>query len=114
MKYDNMKTIHEAFNDIYESEIEDYDNKEDFNEDLAKHGCISGIVGGLAFFNQTSELFDNFEDECNDWLEELTEGTGLNPFELFKNWDVAINSEHNKNTVIWAMFEEYVATMETE
>ena len=36
MKYDNMKTIHEAFNDIYESEIEDYDNKEDFNEDLAK------------------------------------------------------------------------------
>ena len=79
MKYDNMKTIHEAFNDIYESEIEDYDNKEDFNEDLAKHGCISGIVGALAFYNQTSELFDNFEDECNDWLEELTEGTGLNP-----------------------------------
>ena len=109
-----MKTIHDAFNDIYESEIEDYDNKEDFNEDLAKHGCISGIVGGLAFFNQTTELFDNFEDECNDWLEELTEGTGLNPFELFPGWDVAINSEHNKNTVIWTMFEEYVATMETE
>ena len=114
MKYDNMKTIHDAFNDIYESEIEDYDNKEDFNEDLAKHGCISGIVGCLAFFNQTTELFDNFEDECNDWLEELTEGTGLNPFELFPDWDVAINSEHNKNTVILAMFEEYVAKMETE
>ena len=100
MKYDNMKTIHHAFNDIYESEIENYDNKEDFNEDLAKHGCISGMVGGLVYFNQTSELFDNFEDECNDWLEELTEETGLNPFELFKNWDVAINSEHNKNTEI--------------
>ena len=114
MKYDNMKTIHEAFNDIYESEIEDYDNKEDFNEDLAKHGCIYGIVGGLAFFNQTTELFDNFEDECNDWLEELTEETGLNPFELFQNWDVAINSAYNKNIIIWAMFEEYVAKMETE
>ena len=109
-----MKTIHEAFNDIYESEIEDYDNKEDFNEDLAKHGCISGIVGGLAFFNQTTELFDNFEDECNDWLEELTEETGLNPFELFQNWDVAINSDYNKNIIIWAMFEEYVAKMKTE
>ena len=109
-----MKTIHEAFNDIYESEIEDYDNKEDFNEDLAKHGCISGIVGGLAFFNQTTELFDNFEDECNDWLEELTEETGLNPFELFQNWDVAINSAYNKNIIIWAMFEEYVAKMKTE
>ena len=114
MKYDNMETIHEAFNDIYESAIEDYDNKEEFDEDLAKHGCISGIVGGLIYFWETTELFDNFEDECNEWLEELTKETGLNPFELFHNWDVAINSEHNKNTVIWAMFEEYVANMETE
>lgn len=108
MKYDNMETIRDAFEEIYESEIESYDNKEQFDEALAKYGCISGMVGELVWFNQTTELFDNFEDECNDWLEELTEETGMNPFELFHNWDVAINSEHNKNTVIWAMFEEYV------
>jgi hypothetical protein len=114
MKYDNMETIRDAFNEIYESEIEAYDNKEQFDEDLAKHGCISGIVGSLMCYSDTTELFDNFEDECNDWLEESTEETGLNPFELFPNWDVAINSACNKNIIIWAMFEDYVATMETE
>ena len=113
MKYDNMKTIQEAFDGIYESAVEGYDSKEKFDEDFAKNGCISGMVGGLVYFYQTSELFDNFEDECNDWLEELTEGTDLNPFELFKNWDVAINSAYNKNIIIWAMFEEYVANKAT-
>ena len=29
-------------------------------------------------------------------------------------WDYSINSDFNNNTVVWAMFEEYVATMETE
>ena len=113
MKYDNMETIREAFNEIYESAVERYDSKEEFDEHLAKYGCVSG-VNGLVYFRETNELFDNFEDECNDWLEKLTEETGLNPFELFHNWDVAINSLYNKNTVVWAMFEEYVATIETD
>ncbi len=103
-----METIRDAFEEIYESEIKAYDNKEQFDEVLAKHGCISGIVGSLMYYSDTTELFDNFEDECNDWLEESTKETGMNPFELFHNWDVAINSAYNKNTVIWAMFEEYV------
>ena len=114
MKYENMETIRDAFDEIYESEVEGYDKKDQFNEDLAKHGCISGIVGSLMYYSDTTELFDNFEDECNDWLEESTKETGMNPFELFHNWDVAINSAYNKNIVIWAMFEDYVATMETE
>ena len=109
MKYDNMETIRDAFEEIYDSAVEGYDSKEKFDEDLAKHGCISGMVCGLIYYSDTTELFDNFEDECNDWLEELTEETSLNPFELFHNWDVAINSKCNKNTVIWAMFEDYVA-----
>ncbi|MGU4174322.1 DUF7222 domain-containing protein, partial [Pseudomonas aeruginosa] len=64
MKYDNMETIHEAFNEIYESAVEGYDSKEKFDEYLAKHGCISGMVDGLIYFWETTELFDNFEDEC--------------------------------------------------
>ena len=113
MKYDNMETIRDAFDEIYESEIERYDNKEQFDEDLAKHGCISGIVGGLISYRETTELFDNFEDECNEWIADLKEETGLDPWDLFSDWDYSINSQYNKNTVIWKMFEEYVATMET-
>ncbi|MGC8064195.1 DUF7222 domain-containing protein, partial [Salmonella enterica] len=56
MKYDNMETIHEAFNEIYESAVEGYDSKEKFDEYLAKHGCISGMVDGLIYFWETTEL----------------------------------------------------------
>ena len=107
MEYNNANTINDAFKDIYESNIEDYENAEDFQFYLMKHGCVSGMVDGLIYFWETSELFDEFEDECDDWLDEL----GLKPWEIFPNWDVAINSEYNKNTVIWAMFEEYVANL---
>lgn len=113
MEYDNMETIRDAFNEIYDSAVEGYDSKEVFNEYLAKYGCVSG-VDGLIYYWETTELFDNFEDECNEWLWNLKEETGLNPWELFSNWDYSINSQYNKNTVIWAMFEEYVATTETE
>ena len=113
MKYDNMATINEAFDEIYESAVEGYTSKEEFDEYLAKYGCVSG-VDGLIYYSETTELFDNFEDECNDWLEDLKEETGLNPWDLFSNWEVAINSQYNKNTVVWAMFEEYVATMKTD
>ena len=107
MKHNNANTISDAFEDIYESNIEDYENAEDFRFDLMKYGCISGIVSGLIYFYETSELFDEFEDECNDWLDEL----GLKPWEIFPNWEIYINSACNKNIVIWAMFEEYVANL---
>ena len=107
MKYNNANTINDAFKDIYESNIEDYENAEAFQFYLMKHGCVSGMVDGLIYFWETSELFDEFEDECDDWLDEL----GLKPWEIFPDWDFAVNSKHNKNIVIWAMFEEYVANL---
>ena len=118
MKYNNANTVNDIFKDIYEYTIDNYKNADDFRSDLMKHGNIHGCISEilmdmdtqLIFHWETTELFDKFEDECNDWFREL----GFKPWEVFPDWDFAINSKHNKNIVIWAMFEEYVANMETE
>ena len=118
MKYNNANTVNDIFKDIYEYTIDNYKNVDDFRSDLMKHGnihdCISEILMDmdtqLIFHWETTELFDEFEYECNDWLRQL----GFKPWEKFPDWDFAVNSKHNKNIVIWAMFEEYVANMETE
>ena len=118
MKNNNANTVNDIFKDIYEHTIDNYKNVDDFRSDLMKHGNIHGCISEilmdmdtqLIFHWETTELFDEFEDECNDWLMQL----GFKPWEKFPDWDFAVNSKHNKNIVIWAMFEEYVANMETE
>ena len=118
MKYNNANTVNDIFKDIYEHTIDNYKNVDDFRSDLMKHGNIHGCISEilmdmdtqLIFHWETTELFDEFEDECNDWLR----GLGFKPWEIFPDWDFAVNSKHNKNIVIWAIFEEYVANMETE
>ena len=113
MKHNNTNTVNDIFKDIYEYTIDNYKNVDDFRSDLMKHGNIHGCISEilmdmdtqLIFHWETTELFDEFEDECNDWLREL----GFKPWEIFP-----VNSKHDKNVVIWAMFEEYVANMETE
>ena len=101
--------IREKFIEIYNANIEHYEDAETFKSDLLQYGCISGMVSELIYYKDTVALYDEFEYECEEWLYELIEQTGLLPDQLFRDWDNSINSVLNKNTVIWAMFEEYVA-----
>ena len=101
--------IKEKFKEIYDANIEGYGDAEKFKSDLLQHGCVSGMVSELIYYKDTVALYDEFEDECDEWLNEQIEQTGLRPDQLFRDWDNSINSYLNKNIVIWAMFEEYVA-----
>ena len=101
--------IKKKFQEIYDANIEHYEDAEKFKADLLQYGCVSGMVSELIYYKDTVALYDKFEDECDGWLTEQIEQTGLLPEQLFRDWDHSINSVLNKNTVIWAMFEEYVA-----
>ena len=100
--------IKEKFQEIYNSNIEAYEDADEFKSDLLQYGCVSGMVSELIYYKDTVSLYDEFEDECIEWLNEQIEQTGLRPDQLFRDWYNSINSDLNKNTVIWAMFEEYV------
>lgn len=88
-------TIKDKLQEIYNANVEGYGDAEKFKSDLLQYGCVSGMVSELIYYKDTVALYDESEDECPD--------------QLFRDWDNSINSDLNKNTVIWAMFEEYVA-----
>lgn len=82
---------------VSEEAIE-HDNITSFFNDLAQHGCISGMVGSLIYYNQTHQFFETYYDEIEELRSEYEEITGI-----------PLNLNHDlKNTLSWFAF-EYVA-----
>ena len=81
-----------------------YNNIEDFFNDLAKSGCISGMAGSLVFYNQTHQFYDHHYDEIEELREEfLHSGIELKwPDGDLKNW------------FAWLAFEEIAYRMTSD
>ncbi len=79
-------------------------------EDLQRHGCISGMIPELIYYDDTNEFYDTYKTDINDLLSNLTQGTGLSVEELFKDQfdenDPLIIDCFNKNLMAWFGFEE--------
>lgn len=86
---------------------DDYDNKTDIFMDVLEHGCQSGIVSSLIYYDDTTNFYDNHKAEINALLYDL----GIyNPSDLFGDkWDredpLALDVL-NKNLLAWFAFEE--------
>ena len=61
----------------------------------------------FSYYYQTTDLYDKYRSNCQDWLENLVSETGMKPWNIFENWDYVPGSETNKWIVISEMFEEY-------
>ena len=101
-------------NSVYDyiiDEWDSYDNKVNIFTDVLYHGCQSGTVGFLIYYNQTTAYYNEHREEINQLLYELMECTGIySPTELFGNkWDkedpLAIE-DYNQNLLAWFGFEE--------
>lgn len=79
-------------------------------EDLQRHGCISGMIPELIYYDDTNEFYDTYKTDINDLLSNLTQSTGLSVEELFKDQfdenDPLIIDCFNKNLMAWFGFEE--------
>lgn len=93
------------------SQWDDYDDKTDIFLDVLEHGCQSGIVSSLIYYDDTTNFYDNHKKDIDALLAELMEDTGIyNPSELFGDkWDredpLALDVL-NKNLLTWFAFEE--------
>lgn len=93
------------------SQWDDYDNKTDIFADVLEHGCQSGVVTSLIYYDDTTKFYDNHKAEINALLYDLMAETGIyNPSELFGDkWDredpLALDVL-NKNLLAWFAFEE--------
>lgn len=79
-------------------------------EDLQEHGCISGMINELMYYDDTSKFFDEYKDEINEIVSDLTQNLDFSLEGLFgsnfdKN-DPLIIDYYNKNLLAWFSFEE--------
>lgn len=61
----------------------------------------------FVYYDETTELYDDYQEDCEKWLDNLVDETGLNPWDIFPSWDYALDSKYNKWNIIVSMFEEY-------
>ena len=66
----------------------DYCSIASFFEDLAHHGCSSGMVGSLVYYYDTHKFFDEHYDEIEEIRYEYEDSIGqaITPQGDLKNW----------------------------
>lgn len=115
-----MKTLKEAYNEIIESNLNEPEERKTYLQDLTQHGAISGMVGGLIYYSETTQFFNEHRDEILAMLHELKEETGLDEKELFgdkwNDWEDLLEAEaddldtladtNNQNLLAWFAVEE--------
>ena len=83
----------------YDEIIETYDKET--MEEIANHGCASGVCHQHIYYGDTIRFYDKYEDEIVDYIES-NYGTEF-LVELFKKADASLT--HYKNDVCWTYIE---------
>jgi len=90
----------ELYRSVAESIIDEadgYENIQDWFNDLFSHGCISGMIGGLIYYEDTYKFFDTHYENIMDLVSEhADQGIGV---DLMKDGNI-------KNTGAWFAYEE--------
>ena len=70
-------------------------------QEIANHGCESGVCFQHIYYGDTSKFYDNNEDEVLDYLTDMFDTEFL--VDLFRDADADLT--HYKNAVCWAYIE---------
>jgi hypothetical protein len=84
---------------------------ESYITDLLQHGCVSGMVSELIYYNDTTEFYNKYKKDINNLLADIMDETGIDsPSELFgdkwDNEDPLAEDTQNQNLLAWFGFEE--------
>lgn len=99
MKKELKKMLSESTNDLEKYVIDDLleeDEPKTYLKDLLNHGCVSGMVSGLIYYEDTHKFYNEFADEIDELKEEIEESMG-EPLKI--NGDV-------RNFLAWFGYEE--------
>lgn len=77
-------------------------------ETITEHGCASGTVSSLIYYDDTTDFFNNFYDEIYNFLADM-EANGLDPIKLINNEvdaeDILMCTDYSKNIIAWRVYE---------
>ena len=83
-------------------------NPKGWLEDVSQHGCQSGIVSGMIYYNETVAFYDAHVEDIWNKLYEDAEGAGQNIPELIASFNGAKNvgsHDHLLNLLAWYAYE---------
>lgn len=94
--------------------FDEYNDPKTIVTEVLEHGCVSGIVGDLIYYSDTTAFYDKNKEEINKLLYDVMEECGIYDLkELFGYGDVRWDEEdplaldyYNKNILAWFGFEE--------
>lgn len=84
---------------------------ESWFEDLLSHGCVSGMVGELVYYLDTTKFYTKHKDIINEMLKDLMWEIGANDMQgifgdKFDSEDPLCLETSNQNLLAWYAFEE--------
>lgn len=93
--------------DWYESECED--GYTSAISDLMQNGCVSGMVGHLIYYSDTTAFYRQHKREIWQLLDQMLDECGLERTQdLLSDWDGGdrwAEDTHNQNLLAWFAFE---------
>lgn len=86
----------------------DKDEQKTYMKDVMQHGCVSGMVGELIYYNDTHKWYDTYYADIEELREELEDSMGesLKPDGDLKNWFAWLSFEET----LRAIYEEEYGT----
>lgn len=106
-KLKNLKSFNKLKNYVIDYIIQDYetdDEIQNFFSDLLNHGCQSGMISTLIYYNDTKQFFIKYIDEINELIERLEDELGE-----------SIKADGNRlNFYSWLAFEETARNIANE
>ena len=99
-------SLQQAVFEMIESSLEGYSKaeRESWLQDLAEHGCVSGMVSQLIYYHQTESFFDQHADEILELAHLLDFNINI----------VEVGLTQFKNNMAWFTFEVLAANYEVD
>ena len=104
-----METTYSSFYDFMKSyDIETL-------QAITEQGCINGVAGGLIYYSETNDLYDQFAHELHEQLGKWIDEIGETPDFITKELGFCSGF---KNAMVWFVAEQYanniIQTLECE
>ena len=76
--------------------------------EIVEHGCVSGTVQSLIYYEDTNNFYNEYYDEIYELIEKL-EDEGFEPLEALKQnlteTQIILNDNIAKNQIAWLAYE---------
>lgn len=80
-------------------------------QEIAEHGCASGVAGGMIYYSETCALYDQHAEELHDVLGQYEEDVGVLPEYIIQYLGDLTGF---KNAMVWFVAELYAQEMVSE